>query len=231
VIFDSLFSGCGGMDLGLERAGWEVRRQCENNSAAQAVLCARWPKAQLESDVKTFVGRRVQAVVGGFPCQNLSTANVKTRVGLSGEKSSLWYEFLRIIKESNPVWVVVENSGHAWRDWVPTVRQGLFSHGFFSVCVRLRASDFGAPFKGERAFVLAKTYNGGESARSVYAQTSKLPELARPSWQDWGSASPTALGVADGVARRVDRLRMAGNAVVPAMAECVGRAILEVENV
>jgi len=227
MIFDSLFSGCGGMDLGLERAGWSVRRQCENNPAAQEVLRARWPGAVLEHDVTTFQGSPVSAIVGGFPCQNLSRANVKTRTGLTGAKSGLWSEFARIITESRPVWVVVENSGASWRDWVPAVRRDLHTRGYSSVCIRLRADSFGAPFQGERAWIIAQAYNDREPAGAIDAKTSLLPSLAIPSWQDWGAASPTALGVADGVARRMDRLRMAGNAVVPAMAQCIGTAILK----
>lgn len=228
--FDSLFSGCGGMDLGLERAGWMVRRQCEANPAARAVLKARWPNVRCEEDVRDFHSVAVDAIVGGFPCQNLSHANVKNRTGLAGEKSGLWYEFLRIVSEARPLWIVVENSGKAWRDWVPTVRRDLHRSGYASVSLLLRACHFGAPFTGERAFVVAQTYGNGKPDGAVNAQMAELPKLARPVWTEWGTPSPRAMGVADGIANRVDRLRMAGNAVIPNMAETVGRAVLEVSK-
>jgi len=231
MIFDSLFSGIGGLDLGLHRAGWSVRRCCEIESYPRKVLARHWPEASLEQDVRSFKGTTVDAIVGGFPCQNLSPANVSTRSGLLGEKSGLWYEYLRIVGEATPEWVVVENSGAAWRDWVPAVRGNLFRLGYSSVCLLLRACDFGAPFQGTRAFVVAASYSHGESTSAVNEKTSELCRLAGPSRQDWGSPSPRALGVADGSSRRVDaRLRAAGNAVVPAMAEFVGRAINLVDD-
>lgn len=224
--FDSLFSGCGGMDLGLERAGWYVRSQCELDPYAQAVLRRHWPAAELHADVRTYRGTKVDALVGGFPCQNLSTANVSTRTGLDGSSSGLWREFRRIIGEAIPRWVVVENSGASWRQWVPTVRSDLRQLGYSSVCLHLRASDFGGTFAGLRAFIIAASYSYGESASAVDEKTRLLCSAPSPSRQDWGAPSARALGVADGASGRVDaRLRLAGNAVVPAMAEYVGRLI------
>lgn len=232
VQFDSLFSGCGGMDLGLERAGWHVRRQCELDADAQAVLRRHWPSAELHADVRTFQGTQVDALAGGFPCQNLSTANVSTRIGLDGPSSGLWREFRRVIGEASPRWVVIENSGASWRQWVPAVRGDLRQLGYSSVCLHLRASDFGAPFSGLRAFVVAASYSHGESTGAVDAKTRLLCSAPGPSRQDWGTPSARALGVVDGASRGVDssRLRLAGNAVVPAMAEYVGRLINDLDQ-
>lgn len=229
-MYDSLFAGIGGMDYGLELAGWGVRNMCEIRDDARTVLHTRWPGARLFTDVRQYKGTYVDAIVGGFPCQNLSTANVKTRNGLKGEQSGLWFEFFRVITEAAPRWVVVENSGAGWRDWVPSVRSDLHSVGYTSVCLSLRACDFGAPFQGERAFVVATTNRNGEPTSAFNAKARKLSSPPRPSRKDWGAPSTRALGVADRSSRGVDRLRLVGNAVVPAMSEYIGRWVSEIDS-
>ncbi len=105
----SLFSGIGGFDLGLERAGMEVRWQCEIDANAQSVLRRRFPDAALYDDVTTLGGdvERVDLICGGFPCQDLSVAG--RRAGLAGKRSGLFYEFMRIADECAPAWVLIEN--------------------------------------------------------------------------------------------------------------------------
>lgn len=73
MIFGSLFSGIGGLDLGLERAGFECDWQVENDPYARRVLEKHWPHVRRHSDVRTL--RRpphVDLIAGGFPCQDLS---------------------------------------------------------------------------------------------------------------------------------------------------------------
>jgi len=224
----SLFSGIGGLELGLERSGLgHVVWQCEIDPFCRSVLERHWPNATRYEDVRSL--RDVEAVdviCGGFPCQNLSRANVKTRTGLAGSSSGLWREFSRIVRNVRPTWIVVENVASAWRDWVPDVRLDLLCSGYSSVSINVSASDVGAPFDGARTFLVAKTNSNGKSTSAVDAQMAKLPKLAAAVRQDWGIPSPRALGIPDGVSNRVDRLRALGNAVVPQCAEVIGRAIV-----
>lgn len=229
LTFGSLFSGCGALDLGLERAGMRAAWHCEVDADARAVLMRHWPHVPLFGDVRDVTRPSpVDLICGGFPCQNLSHANVRTRDGLAGAKSGLWAEFARIVAECDPRFVLVENIADGWREWVPSVRSDLRRLGYASVPLLLRASDFGAPHQGARVFVVAASYVQGESARAVDAQMAQLPGLAEPRRQDWGHPSARALGVADGSSRGVGkaRLRLAGNAVVPAMGEALGRALM-----
>jgi len=93
------------------------------------------------------------------------------------------------------------------------------------VQIRVRACDVGAPFKGSRVFVLASPYREGQPTLPLDEKVAGLREAARSSWADWGQPSSKALGVAHGAARGVDSARRgaAGRAVVPQVAEAVGR--------
>jgi len=108
----SLFSGIGGIDLGLERAGMRVVAQCEIEPFARAVLAKHWPDVRRYEDVRTLDGTEwrgtVDLVAGGFPCQDISTAG-KGKGIEKGERSGLWREMRRIIGECRPRWVLAEN--------------------------------------------------------------------------------------------------------------------------
>lgn len=232
----SLFSGIGGLELGLERAG--VGRavwQCEQNAYCREVLARHWPEARRYEDVRDLVGASLPAVdvlCGGPPCQDLSDAGTNhKRPGLEGERSGLAWTMMDLVEQLGPRWVVWENvDGAAWKRWVPAVRRKLHELGYYSLPVRLRACDVGAPFQGRRVFVLATPYGEGESARALHAEVAELSELARSHREDWGRPSPRAMGMADGLPRRVDRLRALGNAVMPAQARLIGALIVGAER-
>lgn len=108
--FISLFSGIGGFDLGLERAGMKCVAQVENDKQALAVLERHWPKVKRFDDVGTFQKKRglsADLICGGFPCQDLSVAG--KRAGLAGKRSGLFFEFMRIVGDFAPKWVLIEN--------------------------------------------------------------------------------------------------------------------------
>jgi len=100
----SLFSGVGGFDLGLEAAGMETVFQCEWDKHANTILHKHWPTVPKWDDVSTLTGKHIlsktpviDVVAWGSPCQDLSVAGV--RKGLEGERSGLFHEGIRIIKE------------------------------------------------------------------------------------------------------------------------------------
>lgn len=100
----SLFSGVGGFDMGLEAAGFETIFQCEWDKHCTKVLEKHWPNVPKWEDVSTLTGAHVLEMAGapdlvawGSPCQDLSVAG--KRAGLSGAKSGLFHEGIRIIKE------------------------------------------------------------------------------------------------------------------------------------
>jgi len=100
----SLFSGVGGFDMGLENAGMETVFQCEVDKSCQEVLKHWWPQVPKWDDVSTLTGEYILSQVDGIdvvawgsPCQDLSLAG--RRKGLSGERSGLFHQGIRIIKE------------------------------------------------------------------------------------------------------------------------------------
>ena len=105
----SLFSGIGGFDLGLARAGWEVKWQVESNPFRQKILKQHWPDVELRSDIRTDTDglERVDLICGGFPCQDLSVSG--NRAGLAGERSGLFFQFTRILRTLRPRWCLIEN--------------------------------------------------------------------------------------------------------------------------
>ena len=107
----SLFSGAGGLDLGLERAGMTIVGHCELDPTARQVLARHWPDVPCHPDVTTLDGRdwygRVDVVAGGSPCTDLSMAG--RRAGLAGEHSGLFWHQCRVAAQCSAGWVVWEN--------------------------------------------------------------------------------------------------------------------------
>lgn len=224
----SLFSGIGGLDLGLERAGMRIIWQAECDPFRRRVLAEHWPGVPCVFDVRAAIGLpRPDVLAGGFPCQDFShAASGWRRPGFSGRRSGLWRAFHDRIIEYLPQWVVVENVDAAWGRWVPVVRRTLHDIGYASVPLRVSAQDVGAPFQGRRVFVIATPYRDSEPAFPFDAETSELPPVAGYDRESWGQPPPRALGMANGVSDRMDRVAAVGDAVVPRVAEYIGRMII-----
>jgi len=107
--FGSLFAGIGGIDLGLERAGWACRWQVEWDPFCQHVLAHHWPDVPRYGDITSVdwnAVERVDLLAGGFPCQPVSIAG---RKGAQRDERWLWPEFLRTIRALRPRLVLLEN--------------------------------------------------------------------------------------------------------------------------
>ena len=153
----SLFSGIGGLELGLEWAGvgrtiWQV----ESDPFCRSVLERHWPEANRRvidvREANASCLSPVDVVCGGFPCQDVSSAG--KRVGLAGARSGLWFEFRRIVEELEPRAVVVENVASGASQWLPTVSEQLRELGYRVRALGVSARDVGAPHLRRRVFVL-----------------------------------------------------------------------------
>lgn len=157
----SLFSGIGGFDLGLERAGMSTSWFCEQDTYCQRVLNRHWPNVPVYPDVTQLNGteiERVDVLAGGFPCQDLSLAG--KGAGITGARSGLWSEFARLISEIRPRYVIVENVPALLGRGFGTVLGNLATLGFDAEWDCIPASAVGAPHRRDRVWVVA--YPGSE---------------------------------------------------------------------
>lgn len=152
----SLFSGIGGLELGLERAGLgSVVWQVEQDPYCRAVLAQHWPDAKRYDDVRTVVAtdlRPVRVLCGGFPCQPVSLAG---RRKAQADERWLWPEFVRIIGECCPAVVVVENVLGLRTAGLREVLADLADLGFDAEWCDLGAAALGAPHLRRRLFLAA----------------------------------------------------------------------------
>ena len=270
----SLFSGIGGLELGLEVAGvgktiWQV----EQDGYCQSILAKHWPTAERFDDIKT-VGthnlRHADLICGGFPCQDISLAG--SGAGLAGERSGLWGEMHRVIREIRPRYAVVENVPALAGRGLGTVLGNLASIGYDAQWDCISAASIGACHHRDRIFIIAWRNVADTDSRPIRDKSKrdegrrddiqagresqplddgKAGDASKPlrkgppereglgrSWtyasiagSSRGSFEPGICPVLhDGFPGRVAQLKALGNAVVPAVAYQVGRALLRIDE-
>lgn len=219
----SLFTGIGGLDLAAEWAGFETVLQVEREPFPLEVLEKHWPNVPRITDVREVTSESVSGpitvVSGGFPCQPFSTAARGRKVA-----TDLWPEMFRFVRELRPRWVVGEN---VQRAPIRRAAYQLESEGWGAAILRASSSTVGAPQNRVRWFVVSNSDSNGESLSSF---NEKVAELFSVSELDEWPEPPASVGVADGVPRRVDRLKALGNAVVPQQAYPIFQAIAHTEK-
>jgi DNA-cytosine methyltransferase len=252
----SLFAGIGGVDRGLHIAGgFETIHQVENNRFCQRVLAKRFPDAIRFSDVKAYGRGRVEkfdVISGGSPCQDLSTLGKME--GLDGEKSRLFWEYVRIVERVGPTWLLLENVPQLLYDAGDRVLAALEEAGYACWPLIVEARALGATHERERAWILGvRTHSRaggkhilgmepgpearGEMARAIRGWNSRVPLLEPGNGYSRGDLFP---GLADSYARVVrdchgvpawmDRLSSLGNALIPQIPMLCGCFIKAVEE-
>ncbi len=168
----SLFSGVGGFDLGLEAAGMETIYQCEWDKHATNILNRHWPDVPKWGDISTLTaqeilrhGQQPDVVAWGSPCQDLSVAGF--RAGLSGERSGLFHEGIRLIKELRKetnneyprisIWENVAGamSSNGGADFGQVLNEMAEAGAMVIEWAILDAQHFGVPQRRRRVFVIA----------------------------------------------------------------------------
>jgi DNA (cytosine-5)-methyltransferase 1 len=252
----SLFSGIGGFDLGLERAGFCIAWQSEIDPYACKVLEKHWPSVPNLGDIRGIDFEKVERVfllAGGPPCQPVSLAG--KRKGTTDQRW-LWPEFARAIRILRPPYVIFENVPGILSKGGSDVLSDLAGLGYDAEWTVLSAADFGAPHLRRRVFIVAYPnrehddngrYGAGSAVRerpqavkvssnSLSPRFKVFQRLRFPSGSSgesvsdpgsWWASESGVDRVSVRVPHRVDRLRGLGNAVVPQIVEAIGRAILE----
>jgi len=174
ITFGSLFAGIGGFDLGFERAGMECIWQVEINDYAQKVLAKHWPKVHREADIKT-VGKHnleyVDVICGGFPCQDISYAG--RGAGLDGERSGLFFEAIRVVRELQPRVFVLENVAALLTRGLDRVLGTLAEIGYDAEWHCIPAAYVGAPHIRDRVFILGYANCGRRESGGVAWETAR----------------------------------------------------------
>lgn len=239
----SLCSGYGGIDIGLRRCLPSLRTVAysEIEATAVEVLLARMEERKLDaapiwSDLETFpwesFAGKVDILSGGYPCQPFST-NGK-RQGEEDERH-LWPSIARGVSILRPGLCFFENvEGHVTLG-LRDVLWDLGELGYRSTWGIFSARECGGPHLRRRVFVLAHDPSERmERYRPTWEQEPQPPcvfgvsrrSSARTDWTD-GTTEPVLVRMADGGASWVDRMRLLGNGVVPAVAALAYRILLK----
>lgn len=160
----SAFAGVGSMDIAAERLGYQTTVAIENDQFCQKVIAKRFPSAKILGDIKevsgdqlaALSGGKIDLLSGGFPCQNLSSAGKGE--GLSGDRSGLWFEMLRLIGEARPEMVLIENVAVLKSRGLDVVVDGLARAGYGCWWDVVSALAVGAPHLRERIWIVAVPY-------------------------------------------------------------------------
>ena len=198
-----LFSGIGGFSLGLEAAGMETVAFCEREPFCQAVLKKHWPDIPCHEDVTTLDGKQyngtIDVIAGGFPCQDISLAG--KGAGLAGERSGLWFEYLRIIKEVQPRYVIIENVSALRSRGLEEVLRSLAEIGYDAEWHCIPASAIGAPHRRDRVWIVGYPNNdgrhGSENGESIDTRINRDSEGSNELVKSSGSGGEREEDVAD----------------------------------
>lgn len=226
-----LFAGAGGGLLADALTGHTPVCAVEINAYCQQVLSARQNDGHLPwfpifPDVRKFDGRPwrglVDAVCGGFPCQDISIAG--KGAGIDGERSGLWSEMARIIGEVRPRFVDVENSPKLTRRGLGRVLGDLAALGYDASWMCFGAGDASAEHDRQRIWVAAEMAHPECERCGAQEQRCEAhrPQAYGPTgWTGRPGGWPAEPGMgrmAHGLAHRVDRLKALGNGQVPRVA-------------
>jgi len=237
-----LFAGAGGGILADILLGHIPIGACEIEADARNILITRQrdgvlPPFPIWGDICTLDGKpwrgAVDVLCGGFPCQDISNqgANHGEKQGVNGNRSGLWKEYRRIIDEMQPRFVFAENSPNLRTRGLVRILKDLAGMGYHARWCRLGACDIGADHARKRIWLVA--YRSSDRLeRGMHCDKKRQREATIRSverlcknrvWHDL--PAPNAFGAANGLARKLDRLRAVGNGQVPAVA-CLAWLVL-----
>jgi len=258
----SLFSGIGGLDLGLERSGMNISWQCEKDPFCKKVLKKHWPEVDQYDDIRALDGKElpgVDVIAGGFPCQDISIAGPGHGIK-EGTRSGLWWNMFQIICDIRPKYVILENVPMLTHRGMGEVLGALASIGYNAEWNIVSASGIGARHQRKRIFIVAYPISLGSQRKNVSAfwgpsgyfhlvpggvcsdvsdsnsnyilrwgygkgENEFQREAQIQGCKQWAIESGVDR-VAHGVPNWMDRIRTLGNAVVPNVAEMVGKMVI-----
>lgn len=157
----SLFSGCGGLDLGFEKAGFEIALANEFDKKIGKTYRVNHPNTKLiEGDIRNLneivFPKDVDGIIGGPPCQSWSEAG--SLKGINDERGKLFFEYIRILKYIKPKFFLAENvSGmlaDRHSDAVKNIIKQFEECGYNVSLTLVNAKDYGVAQERKRVFYL-----------------------------------------------------------------------------
>jgi DNA (cytosine-5)-methyltransferase 1 len=239
VTVGSLFSGIGGLDLGLERAGMKVLWQCEIDPFCRRVLRKHWPMTWIFNDVKTILQDekfialpKVDLICGGDPCQENSGA----RQLHAATQPSLGQDFIDIVRHLRPQFVLRENPSAVRKDapwpwW--RFRSELEEIGYGVLPFRLRSCCLGGEHRRDRVWVFASLQDPMQKRlqrrRIGREKESPIEQKSRPTnhGSNRGILSPRVVRSLAEIPGGVDRGKALGNSVDVAQSSYIGAKLME----
>lgn len=161
----SLFSGCGGLDLGFERAGFEVPVANEYDASIFETFKINHPKTHLvegdirkvtKEDIEQYISGEVDGIIGGPPCQSWSEAG--SLRGIEDARGQLFFDYIRILKDFKPKFFLAENVSGMLADRHSDAVENilaLFDDAGYNVSLTLvNAKDYGVAEERKRVFYI-----------------------------------------------------------------------------
>ena len=161
----SLFSGCGGLDLGFEKAGFEIVVANELDKNICETFKINHPKTKLiegdvrqitKKDISKYIQGEITGIIGGPPCQSWSEAGLQK--GINDERGKLFFDYIRILKDFKPMFFLAENvSGMLANKHSNAVRNILemFEKAGYNVSLNLaNAKNYGVAQERKRVFYI-----------------------------------------------------------------------------
>ena len=194
-----LFSGIGGFSLGLERTGgFKTVAFCEIDPYCRKVLKRHWPDVPIFEDVRTLTadalsrgGITVDVICGGFPCQDISFAG--SGAGMGGKRSGLWSEYIRLVGNLRPRYIIVENVAALLGRGLDRVLGDLAAVGFDAEWHCIPASAVGAPHRRDRIWIVAYTKCDGREQAQIVRHAGKLGGGTAATCGTWESETTLTL--------------------------------------
>lgn len=236
MTYATTFSGIGGWELGLNACGWELLWQCECDPFCQALLRERFG-VPIYPDIRTICEQNpapVDALIGSPPCQPYSVAGKKS--GAADERH-LYPAFIRVVSKVRPRWVLMEQSTGIFH--IPGAFAGylggLVTLGYNCLWHCIPACAVGAPHERDRLWIVAYSDSiGRQRCRENITEAKQQRRQTTKGFYPinfWSQVSaPMPYGVANGISDRVDRIKGAGNAVIPQIPYLIAQSLTQIEG-
>lgn len=236
----SLFSGIGGFELGASMNDIPTLWNCEIETFQRRILKQVFPKTKQYEDIERLSNPEyVDIISGGFPCQDISIAG--KGIGITGNRSGLWNEMYRIIREVRPRYVLIENSPMLLIRGFERVLCDLCKIGYNAEWKCISNKAFGFPHNRERLYCIAydsyqvrwekiqvESTIFNQESESFKIQGGKFSRMSCSSF--WSEDYSEFLRMDNGISYNVHRLEAIGNAVNPIIAGYLFSCIKQLDN-